>query len=129
MTPEIAFTFFDKILDVIGLVRENKLAKKQEKKEALIAIVDALQQTQRYIKAREQGAPRDIDREWNISEIWRGASISVSNIDKTLAGACWEKGGYWMAPDAWSKEMVAAKGIAISQLEEKIPDLMGLGRS
>ena len=37
---------------------------------------------------------------------------------------CWEKGGYWMQPENWTDEMVEAKGIAIGQLEQRVPELL-----
>ena len=129
MGAELAFTFFDKILDVFNLVRNAKQAKKAERKTALAALVAAIQLTQRYIAERERGAARDQNREFDISDSWRQASMAVAEIDLELGRVCWDKGGYWMNPDIWTDEMIEAKGIAIKSLEAKVPELIGISEA
>ena len=124
MAAETAFLLFDKLFKVIGLVREDKKARKADRQLALHALVTAVQSTRRYVRDRERGMPRDQAQENQISDVWRAASVAVSAIDPDLAVTCWNKGGYWMQPENWTDEMVEAKGIAIAQLELRVPELL-----
>ncbi len=125
MTPEIAFTFFDKLLDVLGLIKASTTAKRIDKDAALNAIIAAIQPTQKYIRDRTQGKKRDTEIEDAISNSWRNASVPVSKVDIELGRVCWDKGGYWMNPDIWTDEMIAAKGIGIAKVEERALTLLG----
>ena len=124
MAAETAFLLFDKLFKLIGLVREDEKARKADRKVALQALVAAVQSTRRYVRDRERGAVRDQAAENQISDDWRAASVAVAAIDPALAVTCWEKGGYWMQPENWTDEMVEAKGLAITQLEQRVPELL-----
>jgi hypothetical protein len=127
MSAELAFTFFDKIVDVVRLLLESKKAKRADRTAAMGAVLDALQSTERYVIERKDGAAQDKDREWALAEKWRQASIVLSVIDPEFGAVCWNKGGYWMASDVWTDEMIDAKRIALSRIDTKMKNFMGIG--
>ena len=122
--PLIALSFFDRLLAVLGLIRENDRIAEKRKDEALAAIYAALNETKAYIVERESGAQRDHQREFRIAQLWHTASIPLRLIDPEFAERCFVKGGYWMQPGAWSAEQIQAKGIAIDQVMGETQNLL-----
>jgi len=53
-----------------------------------------------------------------------GESDSSGLVDPKLAERCFEKGGYWMEPDAWDQKRIHAKGIAIESMFEATRQLL-----
>jgi hypothetical protein len=127
MSAELAFTFFDKIVDLVRLLLDSKKAKRADRTAAMGAVLDALQSTERYVIERKDGAAQDKNREWVLAEKWRHASIILSVVDPEFGAVCWSKGGYWMASDVWTDEMIDAKKIALSRIDKKMQNFMGIG--
>jgi hypothetical protein len=114
--PAVAFTLFDKVLTVIGLLREGKKQRSEKTDHALLALYAALNETKAYQQQRKAGAARDQQREFALANLWHKASIPLRELDPELAEKCFIKGGYWMEPDAWTDEKVKQSGIAIDQV-------------
>ena len=111
--PAFAFTLFDKILAVLGLIREGKKERTEKTDHALLALYAALAETRAYISEREKGKRRNRKQEFSIARLWHSASIPLRVIDKEFAERCFLKGSYWMEPDTWDKKKIEEKGIAI----------------
>ena len=122
--PAITFTLFDKALSVLGLIRDKKQKRTERIDQALHALYAALADTRSYISELENGKPRDRGKEFAIAHMWNTASLPLREIDVGLAERCFEKGGYWMEPDAWDPERIKAKGIAIESMYEATRQLL-----
>ena len=125
--PATTFTLFDKAFEAIGLIRDKKRKRTERIDQALFALYAALAETRPYISELENGKPRDREKEIAIARLWNTASVPLRVIDKGLAERCFEKGGYWMEPDAWDSERITAKGIAIESMYEATRQLLLTG--
>lgn len=121
MEVTTALTIFDKILNVIGLVKAGELQRNKEIDSALSAIHKALIETQSYLRRKNS---RNTDKEYQLSELWYQASIPLRHVDKELANICNLKGGYWSNPDAWNELRAGKYEIALNNVEEKIRELL-----
>jgi hypothetical protein len=121
MEATTVLTIFDKILNIIGLVKEGKLQQNDKIDSALKLTHKALVQTQLYL---HRNGKRDTDKEFQLAELWYQASIPLRHVDKDLANICNLKGGFWTNPDAWENLEVGEYNIAISNVEEKVRELL-----
>lgn len=119
-----AFTFFDKLLTALGLIRQGQKERSAKTDAALAALYKALNKTKPYLELRAQGGPRDRDREFSIAEAWQDASIPLREIDNDLAQRCFIKGGYWLEPEVWDDATIKQKGIAFSQVMSATEELL-----
>lgn len=122
--PIIALSIFDRLLAILGLIRENDKLAEQRKDEALAALYAALKGTKSYLNARAARAERDLGREMDIAGLWQAASIPLRHIDPHFASVAFEKGGYWMQPEIWTDEQIEAKGIKIDQVMRETRELL-----
>ncbi len=120
----MAFTLFDKALAVLGLIRNKKKKRTEKTDQALRALYAALVKTRSYISELEAGKPRVRKKEFAVARLWNAASVPLREIDIGLAERCFEKGGYWMEPDAWDQKRIEAKGIAIESMFEATRQLL-----
>lgn len=114
----VAFTFFDKVLAGLGLLREGQKERSQKTDEALLNLYVAISETKTYLNERKNGAARSEEREYAIARLWHKASVPLREIDPEFAERCFIKGGYWMEPAVWTDEQIKSKGIAIDQVLE-----------
>ncbi len=121
MEAATVLTIFDKILNIIGLVKSGKLERDEKIDKALEEIHKALIQTQSYL--HREGA-RDTDIEYRLSKLWYQASVPLRHVDRELANICNLKGGYWSSPDAWDDLSTGEYDIAITNVETKIRELL-----
>lgn len=121
MEAATVLTIFDKILNIIGLVKSGKLRRDDKIDSALKQIHEALVQTQLYLR---KNSMRDADKEFQLSKLWYQASIPLRHVDKGLANICNLKGGYWSNPDAWDDLETGEYDIAISNVETKVRELL-----
>lgn len=120
----MAGTIFDKLLNILGLIREEKRARSANVDLALTALFEALTATKPYLDSRAAGAARNPDREFEIATVWLNASIRLREIDIEFAERVCAKGGYWMAPEAWDDEKIREKKIAFDQVWESTQKLL-----
>ncbi len=122
--PVLPFTLFDKALEAVGLIRDKKQKRTERTDQALLALYAALAETRAYISELENGKPRSREKEVAIARLWNTASVPLRVIDIGLAERCFEKGGYWMEPEAWDPGRIEAKGIAIESMYEATRQLL-----
>ncbi len=120
----LAFTIFDRLLAVLGLIRDKERLAEKREDEALEAVYAALVKTNSYLADRAAGKKRDRRREETIAGLWHRASIPLHHIDSNFAVMCMRKGGYWMQPEAWTEEAVEAQGIKIEQVMKETERLL-----
>lgn len=117
-------TILDKLLNVVGLIRNNRIQKDARTDEALFALYAALSETKVYAASLAEGKPHDREYEHKLANMWHKASIPLRHIDPDLANRCFDKGNYWMYPNSWSEASIRDNRIAIDQVLESIRDLL-----
>ena len=124
METTTAVIILDKILNVIGLIRNDRIQKDVRTDEALFALYAALSETKAYVASIAEGKPPDRKYEHKLANMWHKASIPLRHIDPDLAKRCFDKGNYWMNPNSWSEASITGNRIAIDQVLESIRDLL-----
>ena len=119
MEATIALSLFDKILNIIGLVKEGKLQRDEQIDSALNQTHKALIETQAYVH-RAGIDNRDPDKESELANLWYQASIPLRHVDQELANICNLKGGYWSHSEAWKNLESDEYDIALSNVEKKV---------
>jgi len=122
--PLIGLAIFDRLLAVLGWIREDTRIANERKDAALAAVYQALVATRLYLTSRKGDGKRNISREHDIAELWHEASIPLRHINQEFAMIAFEKGGYWTDPDIWTDEEIEAKGIKIEQVTEATRKLL-----
>jgi hypothetical protein len=122
--PTAAFTLFDKTLQVLGLIRENKIRRTEKIDQALLALYAALAETKAYLSDLRSRKPRSRKREFAIAKLWHAASVPLREVDKGLAERCFLKGGYWMEPETWDQQRIREKRITIESVFEATRQLL-----
>ena len=111
-----SISVLDRVLAVIGLIRENRKQKIERTDNALYALYTALNETNEYVEQLNLGKKRNRKTEYAIAKLWHNASIPLRTIDRDLAERCFIKGGYWLEPDTWSDLQIGKKRIKLSQV-------------
>ncbi len=124
MEVTTAVTILDKLLNVVGLIRDGKIKKEVHTDEALFALYAALSETKAYISSLAEGKPDDRKHEHKLAHMWHKASIPLRYIDPDLAKRCFDKGNYWIDPNSWSEASIKENRIAIDQILESIRELL-----
>ena len=124
--PEImtAIAMFDRLLAAIGLLRAKQKERSERTDKALYALYAALNETKAYMSYLESGNKRTRKRELAIARLWHDASVPLRTVDRDLARRCFDKGSYWLEPDAWSELMINRKQIGLNQVIESMRDLL-----
>ena len=113
---EVAFAVFDRVLAVLGLIREGKRRRNDRIDQALYALYTALNETKSYIDRLDSGKKRNRKTEWSIAKLWHDASVPLRDIDPDLADRCFIKGSYWMEPETWTDLRIKRKRIKLDQV-------------
>jgi predicted acyl esterase len=79
---------------------------------AFEAFDEALVGTIEYMKARREGQPEDLSREYALTGLWKTASQAISPLDPDLSDACMMKGLGWTDPTVW--DAAEREGLKIS---------------
>jgi hypothetical protein len=124
ITSGAAFTLFDKAMSVLGLIREGKRQRTEKTDQALLALYTALRETQGYLAELKSGMANNPDKELSLAGLWQLASVPLREIDIELAEKCFEKGGYWLNPEAWNPARIEAKDIALDNMLEATRKLL-----
>jgi hypothetical protein len=91
---------------------------------ALRAISHALNETCLYYRDLGHGRPRNEDIEAQLSRYWSAAAIPIRHFDAELARVCEEKSEYWIDPDSWPADRVAAAGIGLDNVRRQYRALL-----
>jgi len=84
----------------------------------------ALSETNEYISERDNGKRRNKKREMAIAKLWQIASVPLRVIDADFADICFDKGNYWMRPEAWDNQRIERTGIAIERVMKETKKLL-----
>jgi len=118
-----ASTVINKLLEIIGLVRQGEIERDQKTDSALRKTHKALVETKGYLRVIEV-QNRDPDKEHDIAYLWHEASVDMRHIDQELAEICFLKGGYWSNPDTWDQMKNPKHNISIENVESQLFELL-----
>jgi hypothetical protein len=121
---EIAFAVFDRVLGVIGLIREGKKRRDERIDQGLYALYAALNETKAYVERLHSGKRRNRKTEWAIARLWHDASVPLRHVEPELADRCFIKGSYWMEPETWTEMKIVEKQIKLDQVMESTRKLL-----
>ena len=96
-------------------------------REALEAILTALNETRIYLGSREQqgaSVERDEAREAELSRLWTRCAIVLQPLNGSLAERCLMKGDYWANPARWTGSDLQRTNIGIDQILEDVRQLI-----
>jgi len=124
--PEAAIilTIFDKVLNVLGLIRDGNIKKDEKIDNSLHALYAALSETKAYSVLLNEGAKRNRDKEFKLAELWHEASVSLRHVEPELAHKYFLKGSYWLEPDAWDEAKIKENQIALDKVFEETRELL-----
>ncbi len=120
----IILTIFDKILNVLGLIRDGKVEKDEKIDSALHALYTALSETKAYTVLLNEGAERTRKKEFKLAQLWHDASVPLRHIEPELAHKCFLKGSYWLEPEAWNDAKIEENQIALAKVFEETRELL-----
>ncbi len=120
----VILTIFDKILNILGLIKTGKIEKDEKIDKSLLSLYAALSETKAYVLSLNDGEDRDRGKEFSLARLWHDASVPLRNIDSDLAKKCFLKGSYWLEPEAWDEARVAKHQIALDQVFEETRELL-----
>lgn len=120
----VILTIFDKVLNVLGLIRERNLKRDEKIDTALHSLYVALSETKIYTLELKSGSERNRDKEYKLAKFWHDASVPLRKIEPELARKCFLKGSYWLEPDAWSQAKVEEYQIALDKVFEETRELL-----
>ena len=99
-------------------LQNERIEKGKNYDEALLAILDALTETQTYLED-DTKAKRNRAKEIQLSKLWDIAAIKIRKFDAKLADELRYKGLYWLEHLDLSRRELYKKGIALRQVRQK----------
>ena len=117
-------TIFDKVLNVLGLIRDRKVERDEKIDASLHALYAALSETKAYVVTLKEGTERNRPKEHSLARMWHDASVPLRHIEPELAHKCFLKGSYWLEPEAWDEVRVQENQIALDQVFEETRELL-----
>ena len=98
-----------------------------QEKQAVRALLKALNATSLYFSSQSQGAGVDSQTEAELSGLWLEASAAFYGIDAHIAPTLYLKSEAWARKEKWSDEKVRAAKIDIESVSELARDLLAAG--
>jgi len=98
--------------------KEKQLAAKQD----LAAVVKVAFETFEYVADERRSGKRDEERERLLSRGWRDAGMELATLGGPAAGLAeryFLKAQYWLEPETWSQERIAAAKIRLEDVAKK----------
>ena len=120
----ILMTVFDKVMNVLGLIRDNKIKRDEKIDASLYVLYAALTETKAYMVALKKNGRRNTRQEHNLAKLWHDASVPLRKIEPELAHICFMKGTYWLEPEAWDKSSINRNKIALDHVFEQTRELL-----
>jgi hypothetical protein len=128
MEVTTALSIFDKLLDLLGLVKAGKIKRNEQVDLAFHKTHKALIETEVYIQnTTAQGRKRQ--KETELAELWYEASIPMRHVDKKLAKIFNLKGGYWSNPDSWDDMRSGDADISLKNVQNLYSELFSKNRT
>jgi hypothetical protein len=116
----------DGLVGVVKRIGSAQEKDRQQRNLALVAVLTAANQTHGYIRATQEGAPRDIEREHALSNLWDICSIELEQFDADIARRCQLKGQYWRDPEQWSVTDINETRIGLERVQKEAEYLLRL---
>lgn len=91
------------LLWLIDKLLEWKRINPELRQSAVDGLTPAVASTIHYTTDRSRGAPRNMEIERELYELWYAASASVYRIDRVLAQDCIAKAEYWLFRDSYDE--------------------------
>ena len=104
------------LVKLLGPVATLTKDRRELKDSALRAISTALDETYLYYRDLNNGVPRNMEREAQLSKYWSAAAIPLRHFDEELANICDYKSEYWVNPENYSDEQVEELGIELGNV-------------
>lgn len=117
-------TIFDKVLNVLGLIRDRKIERDEKIDASLHALYAALAETKAYVVSLREGGERNRQKEHSLARLWHDASVPLRHIEPELAHKCFLKGSYWLEPEAWDQVRIEENQIALDQVFDETRGLL-----
>jgi hypothetical protein len=114
------------LAELLKTLRDIQTHNEEKRKEALVAVSMASNQTHGYIKASHQGAARSIQREHELASLWHTCSIKLKDFDSDVAQRCRLKGEYWKEPGRWTDEEINQTRIGLERVSKEAEYLLNL---
>jgi hypothetical protein len=114
---------------LVGLLERLRSAEERDRQQrnlALVAVLTAANQTRGYIRATQDGAPRDIEHEHALSNLWDTCSIALEQFDADIARRCQLKGQYWRDPEQWSVTDINETRLGLDRVRKEAEYLLRL---
>jgi len=125
MAEATVFLFIiDKVLNVLGLLRDGKVKRDEKIDISLHALYAALSETKAYTVSLKEGTQRNRDKENKLAKLWHEASVPLRDIEPELAQKCFLKGSYWLEPEAWDEAKIQENQIALDKVFEETKELL-----
>ena len=124
MEATVVLTIFDKVLNILGLVRDGKIFRDDRIDTAINLLYTAISETELYTSKLADGAKHDREHEYKLACLWHDASVPLRHIDKDLARRCFIKGSYWLEPEAWDEAKIKESRIALDEIFEETRKLL-----
>jgi hypothetical protein len=116
------------ILDLLVAVLppwiEKQMNRRKDADAAVSAVLEASTATTAYA-ADTQNAPRQRDRELELTKLWTAASVAIRRIDPEFAQLLHMKAEYWCDPTRWSDEDVRRAGISLKDVKARARSFLG----
>jgi len=114
----------ERLVDLIGPIREANKDKRELKDTALRAISDAIHETYLYYRDLDNGKPVDSSREGQLVRLWAAAAIPIRHFDSELASTCQYKAQYWLDPKNWQSKKIAAVNIKLDRIRKAYAEML-----
>jgi hypothetical protein len=105
----------------VELYLGRKDTKAQDESDALKALMTALCKTSEYMReVTESPDAKSYERDAQLSEIWRTASIKVRPYKAELSERCFFKGLYWTNNNRFTEEELVKRKLKLIDIEKEI---------
>jgi hypothetical protein len=121
---EAASILLGPLNSLLEYFRRNRHYRDEKKDAALLAISQALTETQKYIELSGGTKCFDREREHNLAQLWRDAAIKSRHVSTDIATKLNEKSEHWSDNLEWSSDEVLRKGIDIPAIQAVVTSLL-----
>jgi len=108
-----------------SVLNDERQAKQH--REALDALLTALNETRIYLGARERegrSLERDETQEVELSRLWTRAAAILQPLSNSLSERCLMKGDYWANPATWTRTDLQRANISIDQMLNEVRQIL-----
>lgn len=103
---------------VTNLLRA-KAKRKQQSKEALRAVINAVRETTIYLRIIRETGKKSIKKERELSLLWTDLSFKLEDIRlKKLAESCMKLSRYWADPADFDQSFLKKAGNRLEDIEQ-----------